>query len=477
MVQIKNLRRQRAARRPNTGRNGQKSKNVRKGQPQGAVVAIPRQRMGGLSQVGMDFLKCALDPFNSKGSLGAPDSFSGMSVVVDHRTVISIQANANGVISMAVLPTLPGALYIGAGTVTVPLWGVSGSVAGALTNSGGTYMGVIYPQYDGTATVIGAHTYDLGGACSNPYTATRARVLSLSCRVTPTTQLLQASGNVYVGQFADSNYLIGTGRVINAVNGAMVPAKFYNGGYPQLQSVLPACTSTVITQMPDYVQQYVDDGVYVVAKRVDPDFEFQPWAPAFNPIVSNTNATQCPGSVAGQFWQAVANADGTASSDSIGINNTCPKSVIQLVYPIDGPPGDSGAGTGCDGAGPCFIDPGMSSILIAIEGLQTSAAAVPTTFEVEVRTCVEYQVKPQSSVSQFQKASPPEDPAAMRLLSDVMRKMPTAMPAGAVNGSWASMLRNILNGISTGGKQLAKFGLPYVGAAAELADQFGNMFL
>jgi len=424
----------------------------------------------------MDFLKCSLDPFNSKGSLGAPDGFAGSSLIVDHRYKFNVEASAAGNIGLAVLPTLPGSLYIGEGNCALPSWGgVSAPTNYGLNNVTGTYWGVPYQEYNGVAPVsTGVHAWNLGNGLTNPFLASRARILALSCRITPTTQLLQSSGNIFVGQFSDDNQYAGSGKCNTETNGTIIIDEL-EGSYPCRYSILPDADARAITQIRGYVQQYIADGIYAVGKRVDPDLEFHNWAPFQNQLVPNQTASYLARGVSGCLWQVIADTDGlVANGLTTGAGVSTASSNLELGYIVEGVPTTANT---CDSAGPCFIDPGMSSILVGIEGMQASGASVPTFVEVEVQTCVEYQIRPFSSVNQFQKVAPKQDPVAMELFNELTRRMPTAMPAGAVNGSWAATLKSILSGIKVGGSALSAVGVPYAGAAAGLAEQFSSMYL
>jgi hypothetical protein len=422
---------------------------------------------------GSEFLRCTLDPLGSKGSVGVPDKFSGQSVVVDHKLNTTC-VTSGGIMGISILPTLPGALYVNKGAWTLGTWGeLTAPSTYTINGSGPSFAsGIPYSEYQGL--LAGAPTpanplpyYYL----SNPYSAVRARIVSMSVKVVNTTADIQKAGQMFCAKVSQKAAYAGTGAVqVGPITSA--GSTFKNLGY-YAQSYFPFIdtNSQILTGFNSYKLMDAKDGCYMVAGRSDGEWEFKDWGRLHQYEVDSAGTT-ISGSAIGTFIDLVGNVDGCSNFIQAGGELASgPFSFLTYGYPTKL---DVNGGSTKDALGPCFIDDSVECMFIGVEG--AISGGTENTFDIQVTTCVEYQVQPLSSVAKFARQSPREDLPALAAAVEVQRKLPIALPANSTNGSWSGMVKNILSGIGTAGKFLGNIGVPFAGIAGGLASQVANAF-
>jgi len=403
--------------------NPQKTKkaSARKGGKKVKQVMVPRTMRPApmITQDGVKFLKCTLHPLmaSSMKSNGVPDRYSGNTVVVDHKISVTVKAGANGTAKLVVLPTLPGALYVfgetsGASCLFTSVTGVPG----INTVSNNAYCGIPFQEYIPLAQIPGGTNVQLPNM--NVYNASRARCVALALELKNRTPPLSCSGD-----FIFSKFPVKFGQ-------QWLPQFYQNGGlgnssgqyWTRMSDPLPASQSDA-SAYKNYVMLPSIEGGYAVATRTKPDWDMIDMSGANN---NNRDARTW----AGQFFYPVDDNSWILSSGGV-------RPSVRAIFSPDNSSAD-------DPIGLSWCDEGMSGIAAIGEGLSADQ-----TFEATVTMCVEYDVQPRSSVSKFLNPSPKEDPVALKIASDVMAKMPTAVPqkANSGGGFWGTLTNIITSGV------------------------------
>jgi len=155
----------------------------------------PRIRMAALTD---NFMRCRLDPFNSRGSMGIPDGSQTQRIVVDHRLLQSITFGSSGHLSLCIAPSLPSPLWVYPRDTT-------------------TYIGTHQTAYPNSALVVPVslpewynQPINWAGATGNInnvvplYGAEKARIVTMAWRLSYCGTSLNDSGVIRVNSTSTS---------------------------------------------------------------------------------------------------------------------------------------------------------------------------------------------------------------------------------------------------------------------------------
>lgn len=417
--------------------------------PTVTTVAIPRPRpqQATITQDGARFVKCSLHPLmaTSMKSVGVPDRYSGDTVVLDHKMTVTVVNGSLGTMKLLALPTLPGALWIygetGGSDIPGGYTTVTGTTGTAVHN-GNYYQCIPFQEYlppNAISYTPGAHVLPN----MNVYNATHARCVALALEVKDKSNSLNSQGDITCTRFP---WRVGSQALIGKAD---KPGGSATGYYWQRTVDPPLSNKQDATAYKSYTCFPVKEGAYSVATRTKPDWDMMEFAPV------NSNADD-DGTWLGQWWDLVLSNSAFAG----GAFNTT--SAIQYgvstVAPANG-----------DTIGPSWVDDGTSGIAMVIDGLNTTT---PQALEVTITICVEYEVRPTSSISKFLAPSPKEDPVAMKIVSDTMSQLPSAVPQkqNSGGGFW-DKVKGIIGKV-VGGIEKA---IPIVSQVAGVASKIATM--
>jgi len=393
------------------------------------------------TDAGRKFVECALDPLSamSMKSQGVPDMFSGKTVVVDHKVDITITPDSNGNISLCMLPTLPGGIYVyGGGTTATEPTIVGGytSVDGNVINQPwGTafaytgYSGIPYQEYVPSTGAGGA-----GGnlPSMNPYNAAKARIVSMGLELSDKSTSLNSQGDITVVQVP---FKWSTESTVGKASAQGVSTT--QGTYWQREVDKPINTDAQATNVAGYVCMKPKEGAYAVAKRASPNWNMQDWSPS-------NYSTSTPPTNAWNVQMTCGVLDQYSATTTGGISQ------MPYFYTSKG---------SSDVIGFSMVDNNTSAIFVTMTGLNTTT---PQPIRVIGSTCVEYVLQPVSTVAKFVAPSPREDPVALRTVSDAQTIMPMAVKGREKQGFFGTLLGLLGKGV----RGLANAGL---GVASEIA--------
>jgi hypothetical protein len=405
------------------------------------------------TEAGAQFARCTLDPLAamSMKSQGVPDKYSGETIVVDHKMDITITPNATGAISLAILPTLPGALHVYCDGTNTPanITGKYTAIDGTLrqldvTGSGASqgYACIPFQEYvPSTPAAIGLGT-PLPNM--NVYSAARARCVALGMELVDKATDLNSQGDVTItqvpiriGQESIVGQCCQAGRVSSLV-----------GNYWQRTVDTPIVNDSQATNVKNYVCMKPKEGVYAVGKRSSPEWSMKPFAPMNSQGTSPLNGTWT-----GQFFGPVTSdfASFSAGASSLQYYNYA-------------------GGDSADSIGWSWADPDTQGIFATLTGLNTTT---PQPIRVLVTMCVEYELQSTSSISKFTGPSPKEDQKALKTVSDAQSMMPPAVKGTQKQGFFGSLI----SALGSAARGIAGAHIPIISDLASGANAIVGAFV
>jgi len=410
----------------------------------------PRASNYAATSDGKKFVECALDPLAAMAmkSNGVPDRSSGKVIVVHHKTDITVTPNAQGQISVCMLPTLPAGLGVYCDGTTTPanvsgkFISVDGNPKQILASGSGAAAGysmIPYQEYIASPPIAGG----TGGALPNlnPYSAAKARVIAMALEIVDKATSLTSQGDITVVQVpfrCSETSLVGLAAPVGQT---------CSGKYWQRTVDKPIFTDQQATNVQGYKCFKPKEGAYAVATRADPDWNMRDWAP------SNYTTSAPPSNAwtAQEFLpvmdQFAALSGGTSQMPFYGQTD-----------------GSS------DWVGFTFVDTGTTAIFATCSGLNTTT---PQPLRFIATTCVEYQPEPTSTVAKFTSPSPAHDPLALETVS----RAQTVMPMAVTRSEKQSFFGTLLSLVGQGVRGLAKSGIPIVSEVAAGANSIVGAFV
>lgn len=349
-----------------------------------------RQRMKQLHP----YTECRLQPFSGKNTnfAGIPDYNNSRRIVIDHVGITDFNVTSGSLV-VRCLPTLPfGALFQpSTGTVYTMNDVATGTAVGATWGSTASNAWMPACAYSAYNTQISAGGY---ASTVGPYNQTKCRMVGAAWRIIYTGAPLYAQGLMQIRDFPVTVDLID----ILPANALTIPNNANSGNSvqataTQTMSLDFAASSGSSTEMTQTAMMRLDHNPWGLLKHVMPEYLFQPYyeEPCF-PISSLTTAAQV---------------------------------VAAATTPIVGLVCYSGAGS-WGGTINCFDD-AFAASEIRLSTIGSNAMS----FRLEVRSCWEYIVQPNSAVYGLTKSAPPPAMDVVRKTEAVISKLPPAMPASA----------------------------------------------
>lgn len=398
------------------------------------------KRSGVRSRPSDPFVACVYGPVGmAGGGTGVPDGSSFKTVVIEHRSLVTIKPDALGQIGFAVLSNPYGGIawnrgdatwntfelyqnpYPGGSTRREYPTQVAGSTILRLSDA---TRGVFTPDY--AICPFNEWRFDSSGYVSNDQAngtniltgpanehglrITKWRTITTVARVSYIGSSLHNSGVMAIARSpggVGSRYDI---KVLIGADAAMTEGQLEDCVLAQAAGAVPV-TFDAVAAMPGAKVIPVRCGSDVLSPPSD--FVWHEWEDAFflgpNDVVPKTGFANIGG---GGGPISFDDADQSASLDNLAF-------AVGAAW--RGPPSNDG---------PMFVVgaplPGWSNndvSYVQIQGMESQQSVM-----VELRTCCEYVLAFNSPAARFAKDSPRPRPAAMKAVLDIARKVPASKP-------------------------------------------------
>lgn len=362
---------------------------------------IPRSIGIANSYYGM-YAKCRLDPFNSMGSNGVPDSCSLRTVVVDHRGYCDIQIGSAGTCVLKTLPAFPYGLLAKTGSTTGSLGinGVNYTQGATGVNYNLDWIPAItYSEYipQAAAAYGGTPIPPIG----DPFIAARYRIVTQAFRIYYTGQANVCSGIVTISSDSLSTDLASSMSqsaitLYSYTAGAQSGITLASGNY-MCKRVSEGTVPGTLT--PSSVNLRPETGANILIKHTAPEYDFVP--------MSEYGTVLVPSAQAGYSY--IAQVLGATTYNPIVMG----------------------------------IDPGWESVIVSITG-----ATNGSTFRVESVMCVEYEPLPSSNVVRFAKSNPHSNATIVAGIDKISKSIPVAIPLSQSMQPWLTQVAKFIGAIA-----------------------------
>lgn len=337
------------------------------------------------------FARCRLDPFNTAGGAGIPDPSNIRRIIVDHRAVADFVIGASGTLVLKTMPALPCPLFFHSGTAAS---GVQVSLNGVGYNEGG--LGIIYSSNWIPAMLFSEWTTWAAGTFTgapppnilDPFTASRARIVTQAFRIYYTGQANNCAGIINVTRDTISADEVPslTNTAVSGYTYSGSTGTVYTISAGQAFSYRLTSGTTPTTILPDTVMTRPEGGCNILVQHTSPTYN---WIPIreYGPVPQSAASP-------GNLW--------AADNTNIGVSSDF-----------------------------ALLDQGWDSVNIYITG-----ATSGTGFRVECVTCVEYEPTPASTVARFAKPQNATNPNVVAAVDAVAKTIPVSMPLASSLAPW-----------------------------------------
>jgi len=353
--------------------------------------------------MGMDpLLHCVFGPVNQPGmGMGVPDGSAEPSVVIEHRSVVTISASANGNVTFAIVPSIYGCVGIDEGTATFQANSIN-------TTSGSAPFPYVAPV---TQTLVQtSETWGSTSALHEHYT------------------LIPFSENIHIaGDITESSFQYGLQpskyRVLSTMaKVSYVGSAFYNQG----ASATARLALDFSMDMPSAAPSGLATAAYVI-QNGSPIPQILPTS--FNQLAALPGARVFPSAQSVQMinapncfeYQPIKQAWAPYYTSSV---TTTQKDNVFSGW-LDDQKTSGGGGYGNDPVGGMGFAP---VTFYSATGLSTTSGNVGV-FTIETRTCVEYTLAFNSPSARFAQLPPPARPLAIDHVHAIARNLPSSIPS------------------------------------------------
>lgn len=346
----------------------------------------------GSMYIGNPYLHCRLNPFTGEGRTPIPDGKNSAFVVIDTMTVDTIVCSQAGTgFTIQTLPCLPAMAALRPDpSVNLVVNGLSITAPANINPGNVTAANASYPIAIPTPylTVPAGP----GTAVADPYSATKARLVSVGYRLIYTGPALTCSGAVVVTPndvalslnataTSASNPPTGTSFSLLGEDRLQVPNYTAPIGTPILSIDINNPTTTMNRESVTYRPE---QGVLILPKHKTSDFKIQPLFTEAMAIVANFNT-----------------------------NVTMPAQFRNLL---------TTSGVGYNG-GIIWYDNDWSSLMIRVTGANADAS-----FRLETISCIEYTPNLSSAFAPTTAKSSPYQPKVLEEARTLTANLPAALP-------------------------------------------------
>jgi len=351
------------------------------------------------------YAKCRIDPFQSTGSLGIPDTCGYRRIIVDYKGYADITVTSNCNMQLILAPFIPftsGIKVSNANSVNYNLNGNAVIPAANTDYSYGWFPLQIFPE------LLAAAAVQPGALYTNPYMADKARIVTLVSRITYTGPALSPQGMATVSSLPFS---IQRGSATDTTNVAIAFSNGTSGNYSNapFQVINTNIVPNIYTQ--DSVVHRPEVGDVIVAKHNGSDYTFKP-----------------------MYRYPVCLVDKDAPNYS------------------GGQYGFFGGVTSITANGLLFFDEDWEGTLIQLSGL-----AAGMSFRLEQYLCVEYTPEQGSPFMRLAQIPPTVSESGLKLVDSVVKQIPVSVPLNEGVEPWYKIAAKAISSIGGAAIPLIKY--------------------
>lgn len=349
-------------------------------------------RMSAVSLKRHPYLHCRSDPFGSSGRSHIPDGSNDQFVIVDAYSVDNIaMSQAQSTFYIQTSSTLPSmAMVFGAPSTNLTVNGNTVTPPAAIQPDGNVVASARYPICISSAYNLGIQP---GNSINDPYSSTKARLVSKGYRIVYTGPVNTCAGVITV---TPNDYALALGELTTSSLPVPATGTFSLSINNASNAVLSTCASsspflsTDLTISTNAMNRETrtfrpEEGVYLVPKHRSADFKIHPM-------------TNLPFGVVANFSASTASTK--AYTNMLTSNGTYAGGVI-------------------------WYDNDWEDYLIQFSGINSDA-----TFRIECITCFEYNPSASSVVAPLAQGAAKAEPAIMKQAADQQATLPNARPLG-----------------------------------------------
>jgi hypothetical protein len=358
--------------------------------------SIIEKLSGGLSAMSVKqrhpYLHCRSDPFGASGRSHIPDGSNDQFVVVDAYSVDNVaMSQAQSTFYIQTTTTLPSmAMIFGAPSTNITVNGTAITPPASVQPDGNVVASARYPICMPAAYNLGIQP---GNNINDPYSATKARLVSRGYRIIYTGPVNTCSGAITV---TPNDYALAMGELTTSAAATPAAGTFslnVNGATNAVSSTCAVGSMFLSTDLSIATNAMTratrtfrpEEGLYLIPKHRSADFKISP-------------VTNVP------FGVVVGFSASTASA----------KPYTNLLM-----------SNGTYAGGVIWFDNDWDDYLIQFSGINSDA-----TFRIECITCIEYNPSASSNVAPMAQSAVKSEPNIMKQAYEQQAALPDARPLG-----------------------------------------------